>query len=156
MMAVRRDAVQGNGRAPVLLVAVLAVLFGILGMHALNSHGAMAGQTSGGAQHQMSSSSAPEQGHTTAATVVVNLGQAIDPASSDALSAPAGSGHGPTGMLMLCLAMLVAVALTVAAVWRSGKPLWRRLRPPHVVGRLRAAARGAGPPPSWEFSVIRC
>lgn len=153
------DAVQPTGRRPVLLAAVLAVLFGILGMHALNNHGAMAGPASAGAGHQMSSMSAMAGAATDTVAVAAGkqAGHLVAPVAAAASNSTDGD-HGPVGMLMLCLAMLVAVAITIAVVLRSGKPLGWLARPrwSRTLQWPRTARRSTGPPPTWEFSVIRC
>jgi hypothetical protein len=156
---VQRDAVQPIGRRPVLLAAVLAVLFGILGMHALNNHGAMASPAATGGGHQMSAMSAMAGAATDAAAVAAGE-QGEHPIASFATAVPNTSGgdHGPVGMLMVCLAMLVAAAIALTVAVRTGQPLRWLDRPRWTRSRRRpqTLVRGTGPPPIWEFSVIRC
>lgn len=146
-------------RRPVLLAAVLAVLFGILGMHALNSHGAMGSPASAGAGHQMSSMSAMADtvGDMVIATAGEQAAQLGAPLAA-VISDPSDGDHGPAGMLMLCLAMLVAVAIALGVVGRSGGP-FRWLPSFHTSKAVRwpnAVVRDSGPPSVWKFSVIRC
>ncbi len=145
-----------------LLVTVVGVLMGLLGMHALTapsiSHDTApaAGLAAPAATHDgtANGSHATIGGHATS-TGETNAGAA-------ARSAPAedtgGHGsHSPGSMLMMCLAVL-AVALSL--LW----PLLRALdtgslRLPRPTGaRLptRHLRLGTGPPPAWQFSVIRC
>jgi hypothetical protein len=140
-----RTAGRKAGTSWCLLAGVAAVLVGILGMHAVTMHAS--GHASG---HDMAMSG------DTADVVAM---PPMDVASvEDAAPAP-GDEHGPGGMVMLCLYMLGVVvgALLLLLALRRGP------RGSAVLGRLRTRARpapdslpGAGPPPVWSFSVIRC
>ena len=143
------------GYRAVMLAAVLVVLFGILGMHAINNHGVM-GSGPSGSGHDMSSMAATP---VSAATVVVSAGEQAAGLVAPAISDPADSGHEPGGLLMLCLAMLAVASIALAAAVRSSNPLrWltHPRRADYSRSPLRSPVRGTGPPPSWEFSVIRC
>lgn len=137
------DAVRRRAR-PVLLLTVAALVLGILGMHALTTHGAShaPGADTTGATHGAH--------HATA-----------EPASSVPAVTPGdagGDGHAG-GTALLCAVMLAAAGgavLLLSALRRSGAS-WRV--PPPVLRTLvrRTTSRlSTGPPPAWEFSVIRC
>lgn len=65
-------------------------------------------------------------------------------------------GHGLDGMAALCLAILVS-ALGLALLPRRGDRVALRARPRWAASRSAAPARrDTGPPPVWEFSVLRC
>lgn len=149
--------IPGSRRNPavvglVRLGAALAIVLGLLGMHVLSHHGAT---------------------HETAPTVTAPLAAAHHDAAGATHQAPpahdsTGSGDGGAGgtghvlgdMVMLCVAMLAVAAtlLALLAFIRRVPRLWAVLRP--AVTRFRPTGRltptGTGPPPVWEFSVIRC
>lgn len=143
---------QGNAPARLALV-VIALLFGLLGMHALSiGHGVMPGH--------------PDQmGQISDAGITAHAGPTVTavPSGHAAVSATDGSGGGGDqemgGMLMLCLAVLgAAAALLLSRVFMRGL-LWRRPTLDAVIALLVAAThrvRSSRPPPVWEFSVIRC
>ena len=71
-----------------------------------------------------------------------------------------GSGQHADHLLMLCAAMLAVAALLLLAGL-----LVRAVRPVRLVGAFESLAptatvrswvRATGPPPAWQFSVIRC
>lgn len=154
-------AARPSGRTA-LAGLVVALVVGIIGMHALASHGTPAAPVA-------ASSAMSMQGMTTGhqAAVPSNDSHAARPhdASAAQLSdhssagSGSGSGHGMAGMVMLCVVMLAAVGLTLLVVLVAG--LFRPLLPvafmPAAV-RVRALqwVRGTGPPYEWQFSVIRC
>lgn len=130
----------------VLLVLVAVLVLGILGMHALTSHGAGAPPVTG------------------ASTVAGrDATQPMAHLRHDAPTTGEASGHHPgqaTGAAMvLCMVMLAATALA-----GLGLLLGRPLRPLRLPGlgpvptalRPRTRASGSGPPSAWRFSVIRC
>jgi hypothetical protein len=62
-------------------------------------------------------------------------------------------------MVMLCVVMLAAAALTLLLVLAAGviRPLLPAAFEPAVVSeRAVQWVRGTGPPHEWQFSVIRC
>ena len=155
------------------LVAVLVL--GILGMHALASHGTPAnadsssGTTSmigmegrmagGGADGQPGDSFRVHANQTDEAGV--QAGTATGHTYGQPSTHGPGSGHGPDGgmsMLMLC-AFILTVALTLLVLAVVGI---RRLRLPAAFwpagarDKILRWARGTGPPHEWQFSVIRC
>lgn len=135
------------------LGALVAVpVLGILGMHALASHGTPANADS-----------------SSGTTIMIGMDGAgvqagTDPGhtSGQPSTHGPGSGHGPDGgmsMLMLC-AFILTMALTLLALAVVGI---RRLRLPAAFWPtgardkiLRWATWGTGPPHEWQFSVIRC
>ncbi len=160
-------------RALGALVAVLVL--GILGMHALASHGtpatadSSAGMTSmigmegrmagGGAAGQPGDSFRVHVNQTDEAGV--QAGTAPGQTSGQPSAHGPGSGHGPDGgmsMLMLC-AFILTVALTLLVLAVVGM---RRLRLPAAFwpagepDKILRWARGTGPPYEWQFSLIRC
>jgi hypothetical protein len=128
-----------------LAALVAALVVGILGMHALTLHGP--------SSEAYAVATAPAHGDHAAA----------DGAASSAPvgSAPDhGSGHHADHLLMLCAAMLAVAALLLLA-----SLLVRIVRPVRLVGAfaplaptatVRSWVRATGPPPAWQFSVIRC
>lgn len=152
-------------RRPALAFLVTALVLGILGMHALASHvtpatsapspdmSSMVGMTRGMAASvadQVDDSSRANASNADAAGLQTGHGSAKGPdhGSGDAMS-----------MLMLCAVMLSAATFTLLALLGVGmvRPLLPAAFHPAVV-RARALQwlRGAGPPPEWQFSVIRC
>jgi hypothetical protein len=139
--------VQPTGFALMGLVAVLVA--GILGMHALGGHGTPAAANAVVARTSPDPHAAHEHG-AAASVPAISSGSAHEGADR--------SGHGLGGMVVLCAVMLAA-ALGLLALLVV--PLVRRVR---FVRLARLAARiqpvrwvrGTGPPPAWQFSVIRC
>ena len=150
----------GGGTAVAALVAALVV--GILGMHALASHGTpaapaaaaawsvtgMTGMGSGESAHKAAMASGDS--HNTHPHDV-----AAARSKSEATSA---SGHDVTSMVMLCVVMLAVAALTLVVLLVVGilRPLPAAFGPAAVRQRTSQWIRGTGPPPEWHFSVIRC
>lgn len=147
-MRTSRAIKQQGGSPPVLLLAVAFVLFGILGMHALSNHGVTHGSTASTAHDAPAATSA-----------VDDADQHASPGASEhGSTVPSGDHHSGMAMTMLCLGLLVGLGgIAFLSRGRSGV-LWslsrslaaRPLRPRRT---LRLAT---GPPPVWEFSIIRC
>ncbi|MBM7507501.1 hypothetical protein JOE61_001315 [Nocardioides salarius] len=145
---------RSRGTAPVgvgLLVAVAALVLGILGMHALGLHGV-------GVSH-----GAPASG-VSVAPAADSTGTAVEHGAHHGTVAAADEGHGlPHGaaeMVVLCAAMLAAAAgmlLALAGLRHRAPPVWAELRSALAL-RVTSRARpgGTGPPAVWEFSVVRC
>lgn len=139
-------AVRFPGRGA-LAALVVALVVGILGMHALASHGAPAAPTAlaAGASHTSHDHLAGGSHSPTAA--------------GTSIGADSGSRHDMASMAMLCVVMLAAAALTLLVLLVAGvlRPLLPAAFQPAVV-RERALqwVRVAGPPHEWQFSVIRC
>ena len=141
----RRPADRARARSVGLAALVAALVLGILGMHALGA-GAHA--------------AAPDQSDLTGMT-----GMADPVATTSEDHGPLhASDHAPLphhgGMLVLCALMLAG-----AAVWLLLLLVRRRVRGPLLPPALQPApallravrwARDTGPPPVWEFSVVRC
>ncbi|CUR59848.1 hypothetical protein NOCA1190126 [metagenome] len=84
-------------------------------------------------------------------------------ASAGAAGTSAGPGsdsrHDMASMVMLCAVMLATAALTLLVVLAAGivRPLLpAAFQPAAVRERALQWVRGTGPPPEWQFSVIRC
>jgi hypothetical protein len=81
-------------------------------------------------------------------------------APSSGAAAPTAGNQGMGHMVLLCMAMLAASAGTLLALpslIRRAPRVWAFLgsAPVHrITGWLTPT--GTGPPPVWEFSVIRC
>lgn len=132
---------------PVLLAAaVVSVVLGILGMHALNTHGVMG--TTDHAAMSMPATSITDQAPSPAAAVTT------------VVTAPVALGHDMGSMLMLCVSILVAAGIGLLALLLHRVPrsswLLIRLRFITTVRSLIPARTGSGPPAVWAFSVIRC
>ena len=148
--------VTSKGMAvPGLLAAVVvSIVLGILGMHALSTHGvmsdmdhaAMSGDTGG-------ATSEPADG----APAGRNLTAVTDPAAA---GSGEDGGHDMGGMVMLCAAMLAATAaaLLLLTLGTRRTPRFWALLPTATTSTTRwvTSRLGTGPPPVWEFSVIRC
>ncbi|GAA1436137.1 hypothetical protein GCM10009641_34290 [Mycobacterium cookii] len=120
-------------------------MVGILGMHALTLQGPSSEAYAAAAHGDHGA------GH----------GHAHEPATSAPVGATSdhGSGQHADHLLMLCAAMLAVAALLLAGL------LLRAARPVRLVGAFESLApaasvrswmRATGPPPAWQFSVIRC
>ncbi|MCM3515148.1 DUF6153 family protein [Nocardioides sp. P86] len=151
-----------TGRAvPGLLAAVVvSIVLGILGMHALSTHGVM-GEADHGGHPAMSGMSSD----TAAPAESLVLDPVADPVADPAVDGSGsdeGGGHDMGGMVMLCAAMLAATAaalLLLAALGTRHTPRFWALLPTAattVTTGWVASRLGTGPPPVWEFSVIRC
>ncbi len=132
-----------------LVAVVVAIVLGILGMHALNLHGS----TTMEATPDMAGMSGPVEALATSI--------AVDHHSQSVVAAPNRGGHGAGDMMMLCLAMLVGsgIALLAVLVLRRGRrSSWHSTRSQLTVAAPRPvpSRAGTGPPAAWAFSVIRC
>ena len=141
-------AVPLGGRTA-LAALVGALVVGILGMHSLASHGSPAVPPTAAATTHSSDT-------TMAATS--SEGPHARPDHDQAHGQAHGQGHGMS-MVMLCVVMLAAAALTLLAMLVAGfvRPLLPdAFRPAVVRARAPQWVRGSGPPHEWAFSVIRC
>jgi putative Mn2+ efflux pump MntP len=149
MSAVGRIASQRRQR--LLPAYVAAVIFGILGMHALMQHCPTPA-------HAMAEASATAQ---TAAqhaddhlTVVAT---SLDPVIGTVqLTEHPGGALGD--MVMLCAAMLLGAGALLALMLRRrpGRRPFALPRPRLATWRPSLAVAGTGPPPTLAFAVIRC
>lgn len=142
---------------PGLLAAVVvSIVLGILGMHALSTHGVTSEADHGGHPAMSGTSS-----DTVAPAGSPALDPVIDPApAGDGVGSGAGGGHDMGGMVMLCAAMLAATAaalLLLTLGTRRTPRFWALLPATTGVATGWVTSRlGTGPPPVWEFSVVRC
>lgn len=127
------------GLARVLPAVVVAIVVGILGMHALGSSHAMA-------MNNMDHSSGP----------AVMTSQKTD----EVIGGVGSADHDMATMMMLCGAMLTSAGALLLALfgWRRFSHVWARRSPGTSLraGPLPTRIARTGPPTVWEFSVIRC
>ena len=158
-------AARPSGRTA-LAPLVLALVIGILGMHALASHGAPAAPTAASSSVM---GMAAMTGMRSAPSPAMTSGDSHEShdraaAAGQLSAAPAagvdsGSGHDMASVLMLCVVMLAAAALTLLVLLavRVLRPLLpAAFEPAAVRKRTLQWVRGTGPPHEWQFSVIRC
>jgi hypothetical protein len=146
--------VRGSNRLALAALVGLLVA-GILGMHALATHGTPAAATAGSG-----SVAVPVAEH-----VAELHGEAHrDHAGTNAAVAGSprpgpGSGHDMGSMVMLCVAMLAAAAVTLLVLLVGGSrgPLLpAAFAPAPVPARAPRWVHSTGPPHEWAFSVVRC
>ena len=153
----RQSPAAGWGAGRLLLFLVLA---GLLGMHALTTHGLTCDSTTGGsdpsthAAPHRDTQPTPSAGPTTtlasgAAVVALAVG-------GDLADAPGGAdGSGPCGVLRLCLTVL-AIALLLLTGRRRGRSRVLDVRP-HAAPTRVAAGRQHRPAPSLTLLCVnRC
>lgn len=158
-------AARPSGRTA-LAAVVAALVVGILGMHALATHGTTPATASAAAAASSMAMTggmpAPEpttsgdshQGREHAVT-----SGASTSAADNAADTGSGSGHDMGTMAMLCVVMLAAAALTLLVLLavRIVRPLLpAAFHPAAAPARTLQWVRGTGPPHVWAFSVIRC
>lgn len=156
-----RAAVPSSGARTAVAALVSALVVGILGMHALASDGtaatpaassSMTGMSSAHEAAMASGDSHDEHAH------AANAQPPLAAAGTGADSNP-GSGHDMANMVMLCVVMLAAAALTLLvllAVRFVRTVLPAAFQPAAMRAHALAWVRGTGPPYVWQFSVIRC
>jgi hypothetical protein len=164
-MPLRALAVGPAHGRTALAALVGALVVGILGMHALASHGNPAAHaassstlSSAGMPADHDAAMAAAESHAGHAHAAAAAGASAQGASTD-MDAGASSGHGMNTMVMLCVVMLAAAALTLLVRLAGGpfRPLLpAAFKPAAVRERVLRWVRGTGPPPVWAFSVIRC
>jgi hypothetical protein len=163
MNLTRRTADTVSRALPALLTAAVAsIVLGIIGMHALSTHG-VGSMGMGLTDH--STMTSPVVSPMTGAHGDTHGEPVISPATgghaSMSSSAPDdGGGHSMGSMVMLCFAMLAATAgalLLLLLGLRHVPRVWaHRIPEPTTVIRWVTARVGTGPPYVWNFSVIRC
>ncbi len=82
-----------------------------------------------------------------------------DPTPAEAGVAGSSNGHDMGNMVMLCAAMLAAAGalLLLTVGFRRTSRSWTPLSAaPASITRWATARTATGPPPVWEFSVVRC
>lgn len=157
-----RAAVPSSGARTAVAALVSALVVGILGMHALASDGtaaaapaassSMTGMSSAHEAAMASGDSHDEHAH------AANAQPPLAAAGTGADSNP-GSGHDMANMVMLCVVMLAAAALTLLvllAVRFVRTVLPAAFQPAAMRAHALQWVRGTGPPYVWQFSVIRC
>jgi hypothetical protein len=136
-----------------LAALVAALVVGILGMHALTLHGPPSSEPY---------AAAPAAPAAPAADHGAGHGNVHEPATSAPVgSAPDhGAGQHSDHLVMLCAAMLAVAALLLLAglLVRTVRPvrLLGAFAPLALAATARSWVRATGPPPAWQFSVIRC
>jgi hypothetical protein len=163
-----------RGERAALAAFVGGLVIGILGMHALATHTtthnpavpaaastmAMAGAESVHPTTMAAGDSSATEGHGTVAGAASthDTGAHLAPVSGS--NSRSGSGHDPGAMVMLCVVMLAAAALTLLVLLtvRAGvRPLLpAAFHPAAARPHTLQWVRGTGPPHEWQFSVIRC
>lgn len=156
------------GNRTVLAGLVAALVLGILGMHALATHGTPAAATAPAASTTMNGmrstsatgahDAAMASGSSHRAHAHPTAGVQSSPAAN-ADGKPADSSHHMNTMVMLCVVMLAAAALNLLALLavRLLRPLLpAAFKPAPTPERTMRWVLGAGPPPAWKFSVVRC
>jgi hypothetical protein len=156
-----RAAVPFNCARTAVAALVAALVVGILGMHALASHGTAASPTASLSMTGMSSaheaamaSGDSHDGHADAAHAQPSMA-----AAGTGTDSGSGSGHDMANMVMLCVVMLAAAALALLVLLAVGlvRPvLPATFQPAAVRTQALRWLRGTGPPYVWQFSVIRC
>ncbi|VXB27338.1 DUF6153 family protein [Nocardioides sp. AX2bis] len=156
-----RPTTSTRRAVPGLLVAVVvSIVLGILGMHALSTHGVMGEADHGG--HATMDGGATSADMPGAATIIdPGADPVLEPAAGVSDGSGEGGGHDMGGMVMLCAAMLAATAaalLLLAALGTRRTPRFWALLPTAATSTTRwvTSRLGTGPPPVWEFSVVRC
>jgi hypothetical protein len=127
-----------------LLTAVVVTVAGLLAMHALSLH-----STRSDGEHATLSLPAAHVGH-------MHSAEHADHGAARHTGHPGGEGH---ATMMLCAAFLIAGALLLVGVWRRTSGWWFAWLHdrPLITGSAPVVAHPAtGPPPEWDFSVIRC
>lgn len=123
-----------NGLLPALLAAaVVSIVVGIVGMHALNTHGIMSGTNHASMTSPMTGQMIGSQGYTHAAESDVTTSPGVAALGAVVAAAAGGTGHGMRDMVMLCVAMLAAAAGALALLLllshRRTSRVWAHLSP---------------------------
>ncbi|QIK66402.1 hypothetical protein G7072_08560 [Nocardioides sp. HDW12B] len=137
-----------------LSAVVAAIVLGILGMHGL-AHNPM--QMTGASHSATVGVSVEATGHSMATRLIDPLSASARGGTVAEVPVPA---HSMGEMVMLCAAMLVAVAAGILLALRLRRcapriPVSLRPRPGNRTFPFTARI-GIGPPVAWKFSVIRC
>lgn len=143
---------------PALLAAVVvSLVLGIVGMHALNTHGLMGGAGHAAMDIPSATTAHLSESHEPPADVDHAAGAA---SATPRVVAGGDTGHGLGHMMTLCVAMIALGAGTLLLALLALRRLPRRwahlpTTPTALVKRFPVRL-ATGPPPVWEFSVIRC
>ncbi|RYC14579.1 hypothetical protein [Nocardioides zhouii] len=161
MTTMRRRTDTVSRAVPALLTAFVAsIVLGIIGMHALSSHGVMGMSTTDHSTMTSAVTSPMAGAHSDMSTGLVAT-PAAGPDAGMSSTAPDGdNGHSLGSMVMLCFAMLAATAGALLLLFlglRRRPRVWAHRPTVPTAGTPWATARlGTGPPYAWNFSVIRC
>ena len=140
-----------------LAALVVALVAGILGMHAFTVHGTPPVEAYDAAPAVGAVTMSGEHVHAAADTTAATTPTTTTPTTTRGHH---GQGEHAEHLLMLCAVMLGGAALVLLGLLitrgRHLLRLPRTLEPAQVVATLVAHVRATGPPPAWEFSVIRC
>ncbi|KRE94327.1 hypothetical protein ASG76_13205 [Nocardioides sp. Soil774] len=137
---------------PALLSSVVAsIVLGIIGMHALSTHGVMGSTDHSAMTSPMTGAHDEMSGLLTSPASEANAGIV-------SIAPDSGDGHDMGTMVMLCLAMLAAAAalLLVLVGLRRRPRVWAHRHAITTTVTRWATRHGTGPPYVWNFSVIRC
>lgn len=162
MNTMRGGADTSRAMPALLTAAVVSIILGIIGMHALSTHGVTGiGTTDHSTMTSAASPMVGPHGDTHGGMSADPAGHAAEVRAGMSSTGPVGGdGHGLGSMVMLCFAMLAATAgalLLVLLGLRRKPRVWAyRLAAPTTVTRWVTARLGTGPPSVWNFSVIRC
>ena len=146
---------------PALLAAAVAsIVLGIIGMHALSTHGVMGTSTTDHSTMTSPMTSPMTEAHGDTHGVPVTSPATGEHAAMSSTAPEDGGGHNMSSMVMLCLAMLAATAgallVLILGLRRRPRTWAYRLVTAAAVTRWVTARLGTGPPYVWQFSVIRC
>ncbi|MCW2833696.1 MAG: hypothetical protein JWN68_1649 [Nocardioides sp.] len=157
----RLTAARVSRAVPALLTAAVAfIVLGIIGMHALSTHGVMSMGITGHSTMTTPVGSHMTGEHGDAHGDPVTSSAAGSHAGMSSTAPDGGDGHSLGSMVMLCFAMLAATAgalLLLLLGLRHIPRVWaHRPTAPATATRWVTARLGTGPPYVWNFSVIRC
>ncbi|EAP97160.1 hypothetical protein JNB_16784 [Janibacter sp. HTCC2649] len=151
---------QTTVRYALWLVGLFALLAGIVGMHGLNSHGAMAAEEHPPAHSVVAGHGGAARGTIDDAMVVV-VDEMASPVASLVVVAvaagPSGTDGGMGGMSSMCVAILVlalAILLRLLGAAPGLLTLARTVQAP--VGSSAPHARDPDPPSLIHLSIQRC
>lgn len=146
------------GLLRMLPLVVVAIVIGILGMHALTASHAMAMDSAGHSSAAAATTGNPSPAKAEGVDLIGTVSILSDTTGPAVVDAGDGSGHGMGTMMMLCAAMLVSAGALLLALfaWRRSPRVWARLTTYAVRSGPPTWITNTGPPSAWEFSVIRC
>lgn len=128
-----------------------ATLVGVFAMHGLSGHG-----TALPPAHSDAHATPHSATHSAAAVEGLEPGHVLDSDGTHAQTAPAGDHHG-AGLLGLCLAVLVALAvLALDRLFATRRTTLAALLPAVRPQRVWSRARGPAPPDLVALGVQRC
>jgi hypothetical protein len=162
MNTMRRTTSTPSRAVPAVLGAFVAsIVLGIIGMHALSTHGVMGTTDHSTMTSPVAAPVAAAHGDMSGASNA-SLTKAVHAGVSSTAPTKKGDGHNLGSMVMLCFAMLAATAgallllLLLLGLQRAPRVWAHRPTAPTTVTKWVTARLGTGPPYVWQFSVIRC